>query len=234
VSKNLVRLALDVALAVTFSLLFNMLVFGGLMFHETAGLAIGVGFILHKLLGWKWIRQVTLRLLRRQVSWRTGFVYLVDLLLLLGIGYILFSGLVISRVLVPYLLRPRSSFVYVNTHKSISFIALALAGIHLGLHWDWVVGIGKRMLGIGRTGRAAGYLAHALALLALAGGLYAMNSVHYFAVLRTLLTGDNIRQILRPRPPDLVPVVATYLGVMAVFAIITFYADKLLSHRLAR
>jgi hypothetical protein len=225
-SKNWVKLALDVALAVTFALLFNMLMFGGLMFHETAGLAIGAGFILHKLLSWSWIRQVTLRLLRRQMSWRTRFIYLLDLLLLVGIGYILFSGLVISRVLVPYLLRPRSSFVYVNTHKSISFIALALAGVHLGLHWDWVVGLVKRTLGIGQMGRAAGYLAHALALLTLGGGLYAMNSVHYIAVLRTLLTGENIRDILRPRPPDLLPVAATYLGVMAVFAIVTYYADR--------
>jgi hypothetical protein len=221
-SKNLVKLALDLALALTFAWLFNMLMFGGLLFHEIAGLAIGAGFILHKLLSWGWIRQVTLRLLRPALTWRTRLGYLLDWLLLLAIAYILASGLIISKVLLPYLFDPRGAFFYVNTHRSVSFIALALVGVHIGLHGEWLLGL----LRLRQPGRALGILSHIAALLALAWGVYCLNAVRYFAVLGTLFTGENVRQFARPRPPDPLPVAAVYLGAMAVFAILTHYAAR--------
>ena len=48
--KNWVKLILDIAMAIVFALLFNHRVVTGLNFHEIAGLAIGVLFIVHILL----------------------------------------------------------------------------------------------------------------------------------------------------------------------------------------
>ncbi|OAO76476.1 hypothetical protein TAF16_2520 [Anoxybacillus flavithermus] len=45
--KNIVKIILDVSMAITFVLLMNPRVFNGLLFHEVAGLVIGVAVLVH-------------------------------------------------------------------------------------------------------------------------------------------------------------------------------------------
>ena len=56
-NKNYLKLTLDLVLAVVFALLFNVRVFGGLTFHESAGLGIGLGFLIHILLNSPWVKK---------------------------------------------------------------------------------------------------------------------------------------------------------------------------------
>jgi hypothetical protein len=113
--------------------------FYGISFHEWAGLIVGLLFILHKVLNWKWIKKVTLGFFGRCTG-RARFNYLLDIFLLTGIILMIISGIAIARTI---------DFSWLNLggtrrfwrvmHTSSSFITLALFGIHLGLHWNWIL-----------------------------------------------------------------------------------------------
>ena len=55
-------------MALTFALLFNPRVLGGLTFHETAGLAIGAAILTHILLNYRWVKNVTLKIFDQKFS----------------------------------------------------------------------------------------------------------------------------------------------------------------------
>jgi len=113
--------------------------FYGLAVHEWTGLIIGIFFILHKILNWGWIKKVTLGFFTRCPG-RARLNYLLDVLLLAGITLMILSGMAISRTIDFSWLKPGGSPIFWRVmHTSSSFITLALFGIHLGLHWNWVL-----------------------------------------------------------------------------------------------
>lgn len=113
--------------------------FYGLVFHEWAGLAIGILFLLHKILNWTWIKKVTLGFLRRSPG-RARINYILDVLLLAGMVLMILSGIAISRTIdFSWLKLGGTPMFWRLMHTSSCFITLALFGIHLGLHWNWVL-----------------------------------------------------------------------------------------------
>jgi hypothetical protein len=112
--------------------------FYGLVFHEWAGLIIGLFFILHKALDWGWIKKVTLLFFRNN-NWRSKLNYVLDVILLAGIVLMILSGISISRTIDFSWLNMENSMFWRIMHTSSSYITLALFGIHLGLHWNWVL-----------------------------------------------------------------------------------------------
>lgn len=261
---NLMKLALDIVLAIVFALLFNKRVVAGLAFHETAGLAIGLGFVIHKALNWKWIKQVTANLFTKKLSFKTRFGYILDVLLLLLVGYIMISGVLISKYLAPDL-GAGNSFLLKTTHISFSYLALLLVGIHVGLHWSWVVNTVKRVFGITQERKVLVYISKVAVVLVLVFGVYDLYSSGYssrvamvgnaFSAQQTpgftkgsggehLNRGElpNIeeRGALREGPPrgdqgfviaDVLGVLSLNLGIIAVFAIVTYYVERFLTSR---
>lgn len=115
--------------------------FFGLSFHEWAGLVIGLFFILHKILNWGWIKKVTL-LFFTKTTWRARLNYIIDVILLAGLILMILSGIAISRTIDFSWIKLGSSPNFWRVmHTSSSLITLALFGIHLGLHWNWVLNV---------------------------------------------------------------------------------------------
>lgn len=169
--KNIVKIALDILLAVVFVLLFNTRVLTGMSFHEIAGLSIGLAFLIHKALNWKWIKQVTRHIFGKNITAKARFGYVIDVLLLLSVAYILVSGLFISKVLFPDLMTGNNAF-FKTTHTAVSYFSLLLIGIHVGLHWQWVMNMVRRLLHMEKQGRVFNYIAKGLAALVFAAGIY--------------------------------------------------------------
>lgn len=136
---NIIKFALNILLAIVFLLLMDPRSFFGLSFHEWAGLIIVLFFFLHKFLNWGWIKILTVRFFSR-VPGKARINYVLDILLLVGLTLITISGMAISRTI---------DFSWINfgysggfwriMHTSSSLLTLALFGIHLGLHWKWVL-----------------------------------------------------------------------------------------------
>lgn len=136
---NRIKFALNFLLAVVMLLLMDPRSFYGLDFHEWAGLVIGLFFLLHKALNWSWIKKVTACFFRSSPG-RVRFNYVLDVLLLAGMVLMILSGIAIARTIDFSWLKMGGSRIFWRVmHTSSSYITLALFGIHLGLHWKWVL-----------------------------------------------------------------------------------------------
>lgn len=184
--KNNLKILLDLAMVITFALLLNKMVIAGQAFHEIAGLAVGLALVIHHLFNWRWIKQVTLKIFKKAAV-KTRIGYLVDLLFLITMGYILISGILISKVLFPNLTYGNQLFFKI-THISAPYVALLLLGIHLGLHWNWVMRMFKRIFGTAQNKIITEYIARATAVVVLAFGVYNIYSTDYVTKLTRLGT----------------------------------------------
>jgi hypothetical protein len=149
--RSILKLGLDILLAVTFALLLNAHVLGGLAFHETAGTLIGAAFALHVFLNWDWVVTTTRRFSQSALPPKLRIGFLLNWLLFLVMGLIILSGLLISRELVPGLRVPNGRWIQ-RVHITIAFLILGFVGVHVGLHWGWILGTGRRWFGtVGST-----------------------------------------------------------------------------------
>lgn len=57
-------------MGIIFALLFNKNVFGGMSFHEIAGLVIGFAVLIHIVLNWKSVKNVTLSIFNLKAQHR--------------------------------------------------------------------------------------------------------------------------------------------------------------------
>jgi hypothetical protein len=136
---NTVKFFLTLSITIAMILLMDPRSFFGLPFHEWAGLIIGIFFILHKVLNWGWIKKVTVSFFSKCPG-KARFNYVLDVLLLAGITLMILSGIAISHTIDFSWLKPGGSHVFWRVmHTSSSFITFGLFGIHLGLHWNWVM-----------------------------------------------------------------------------------------------
>lgn len=177
-----VKLAIDIVMAVVFVLLFNKQVLGGLTFHEIAGLAIAVIFLTHVLLNAQWVKKVTLKLFDRKLPGKTRFGYLLNLLLLLTMTFNMVSGVIISRVVFPNINVGNETWFKV-THISVSFLTFVLVAVHVGLHWQWVIQVWKKIFKVKSTKLPLGIIAKAAAILMLAFGGYEMYATGFVSKL---------------------------------------------------
>ena len=136
---NVFKFFLSLSITIVMLLLMDPRSFYDLPFHEWAGLIIGLFFILHKLLNWGWIKKVTISFFRKCPD-KARINYVLDVLLLAGITLMILSGIAISRTIDFSWFKLGGSHAFWRTmHTSSSYITLALFGIHLGLHWRWVL-----------------------------------------------------------------------------------------------
>jgi hypothetical protein len=171
--KNGLKFLLDIVMAIVLALMYNKRVLG-LSFHEIGGLALCGLFVIHKLLNRQWIKAVTPGLFSRRTPVRQRVYWVLDLLLLVCFAVILITGINISKVVFP---GSEGTMQQKVLHYAAAALALALAGVHLGLH-------------MGRIGQRIGFLqkwpvalkrtlAVALSAGVVAVGSYAVASTSY-------------------------------------------------------
>ncbi|MDQ0193596.1 DUF4405 domain-containing protein [Paenibacillus wynnii] len=192
---NYVKFALDVVIGLLFVLFFNKNVLGGLAFHEISGLFFAGAYITHILLNWGWVKRVTLKMFDRSLSWRVRGSYALNFLLMVSMTFIIVSGIMISHVVFPNINVGNEGW-FKMTHISVSFLVLALIGIHVGLHWQWVVNMCKKMTRVKKSRAWMRYVAQGLTLIILLFGLYQINQTSYVTRLASSVSafGVNTQQ----------------------------------------
>ncbi|MDP4105170.1 MAG: DUF4405 domain-containing protein [Bacillota bacterium] len=172
---NYIKFSLDLLMALLFVLFFNKRVLGGQPFHEIAGLVFAVMYFTHILLNWKWVVNVTRKIFDRKLKWNLRGSYALNLLLLICMTFVIISGILISKVVFPNIQVTNQMWFHV-THIAVSYLTLVLVGVHVGLHWQWVVNVWKKIWRIKSTFLLGRYAAKALTVLILVFGVYEMNS----------------------------------------------------------
>lgn len=176
--KNTIKIILDVILAAVMILMYNAKVLT-LSFHEIGGLILIGAFLIHICLSPKWIVSTTKKLFSKSLPARTRLLYIIDFLLLVCAAVIAVSGIMISKVV----FRGAEDRAMQAWHYFAAALALALAGIHIGLHWEFIKGMfGKvtrlpkmlgRVLGVILIAAILAYGGYSLAVSGFAGWMTA-------------------------------------------------------------
>ncbi|MBK7896662.1 MAG: DUF4405 domain-containing protein [Candidatus Promineifilaceae bacterium] len=118
----------------------------GMAIHEWLSLGLGVGFLTHILLHWRWVFETTRRLFGK-LAGQARVNYVLNLALLVAFTLIIFSGLMISEEVLPLLgLQGVHGGVWKSLHTLAAEAVVWLVGLHIALHWKWIVTNSKKYL----------------------------------------------------------------------------------------
>jgi hypothetical protein len=111
----------------------------GIFIHEWLCVALTVLFALHAALYWDWTVRVFKRFVRRLLDMsRLNFV--LDVLLFLMFVAVMLTGVMESRVVLPTLgLSAPAGIAWRILHSLTAKLLLLVVGVHVGLHWRWIV-----------------------------------------------------------------------------------------------
>jgi hypothetical protein len=120
--------------------------FSGMAVHEWLGIAFGAAITTHLLLHWQWIVEVTKRFFSK-AQWSARINYILNALLFIDITLIIFSGLMISEVALPFVgIELAQSRSWRGLHGTTADLFMVLVGLHVALHWQWIVNMFKRFV----------------------------------------------------------------------------------------
>ena len=146
VNRTTVNLLLDGVIFVAF-LVATAPEFTGLAIHEWLSIVFGAAVITHLLLHWNWVVQVTRRFFGK-VTWTSRVNYILNSLLFIGMTVIIFTGLMISEEVLPLFgLRLVRDGLWLYLHSEATDLTLLVLGLHVALHWRWIVNATNRLLG---------------------------------------------------------------------------------------
>lgn len=153
-NRNKTNLIVDSAIFLAF-LVAMAPRFSGLVVHEWLGIAFGAAITTHLLLHWQWIVEVTKRFFSK-AQWSARINYILNVLLFIDITLIIFSGLMISEVALPLVgIQLAQSGSWRGLHGTAANLFMVLVGLHIALHWQWIVNMFKRFVFTPRMPRRA-------------------------------------------------------------------------------
>jgi hypothetical protein len=119
----------------------------GIAIHEWLSIAFGAAIITHLLLHWSWIVGITRRFLGRVTS-EARLNYILNLLFFIDMTLLIFTGIMISESALPALgITPAHSLAWRRLHDLSANLALLILGLHVALHWRWLINTTKHYCG---------------------------------------------------------------------------------------
>ncbi|MEZ4656302.1 MAG: DUF4405 domain-containing protein [Caldilineaceae bacterium] len=143
VSRNTLNYLVDTVIFLAFLIVFNPHA-TGMAIHEWLGIAFAGGIMTHLLLHWQWVVGITQRFLSSATT-SARVNYIVNMLFFINMVVVIFTGIMISEEALPALgITLGNSFIWKMVHTTASDVALGLLGVHVALHWRWIVNTTKR------------------------------------------------------------------------------------------
>lgn len=159
-----------------FIVLLMKIAFSGLVWHEVLGLGLYVMFFLHHILNLKYTLAIARQFFSGKVKFSVKAGLILDLLLLIVVGGLLFTSLQISNYLFWFkeldYLWPELSAV----HAGLAYLTLILIGLHIGLHWSSVMKRLGKLMGSGHLGKAGSFVMRIAALGLVAAGIFSISA----------------------------------------------------------
>lgn len=144
-NQTKIKLVIDITIFIAFLVAMDPHS-SGFPVHEWLATSLIAALIVHLLLSWDWISQVTRRFLGKMNN-ASRVNYLLNWLLFIDGTVMMLSGFMISESLLPSLgiTIPRN-FAWRSLHDLSANLFLLLLGLHTALHWSWVVDAFKRYI----------------------------------------------------------------------------------------
>jgi hypothetical protein len=134
----------DLVLLLAFTVAYSYGYTGDII-HEWLGIGIAVALLLHLTLHWDWVIRTTRRMLNPRGH--DKLIWGVNLALLLAMTLCIASGILISRIALPYVgIYPLGGPFWSRLHLLSAQVTLWLVPVHLALRWRWLLRVGRRLL----------------------------------------------------------------------------------------
>lgn len=213
--KRTARVVVDLGMTVLLLLLMAYS-FIGEEAHEWLGAAMLLLFVLHHIWNFTWCRNLAKG---RYTPFRVVQTVVAGLLLVTMVGSMA-SGIVLSRYAFGFLPPHGGQALARAIHLPCAYWGFGLMSLHLGLHWNMVLGMVRQRMGR-KPGRAWTWV---LRLLAMAVALYGAacfchNDIASYLLMRTHFVFYDFGQ-------PLALFFAEYLAIMGLFVCIAYYLGK--------
>ncbi len=153
-NSNRTKLLLDIGTFLAFLIAMDPRS-SGIAVHEWLTIALAATIIVHLLLNWEWIVNMTRRIFGKGLN-GARINYVLNWLLFIDGILIMLSGIMISEVAVPALgLSLPMDFSWRRLHDMSANLSLLIMGLHLAMHWNWIVTTFKRVFLGGGLKKAA-------------------------------------------------------------------------------
>ncbi|CAM3606633.1 DUF4405 domain-containing protein [Zobellia roscoffensis] len=117
----------------------------GVPIHEWASFIIIMPFFLHLIINWEWIRANSNKFFKKQPN-KTRFDNVFNWILYLFMVVVTLSGIVISESALPLVgIHFEPDAFWSKIHDVSATLFMALLGVHIALHWKWIVGAFKKL-----------------------------------------------------------------------------------------
>lgn len=164
-----IKVLIDICMTI---LLFVLMAFHyvGAQWHEITGTAMLILFILHHIVNGNWYKNLG------RGKYRSGRILLtvVDVILLIDMLLLMFSGITMSRHVFRILDLPVSKAWAREIHMTASYMGFLLMGFHIGLHYGMIMGMVKRVFSITKRNVVRIWILRGLAALIAVYGVYAL------------------------------------------------------------
>lgn len=148
------KFLLDIVMMLLMLVLMK-LTFTGIMWHELIGLGIFLLFAVHKAINYKTIVCFIKNFSKKDIGFKVKIMSLLDIVLFVDVAMMTFSGIMISREVFGLAQTNENLAFWSALHHSMSYLALILISIHVGLHWAEIMCRVKKGLAIQRIGKVA-------------------------------------------------------------------------------
>ncbi|MDM8520128.1 DUF4405 domain-containing protein [Anaerolineales bacterium HSG6] len=142
-SSNQIKLYADIILLTAF-ILTNVPHATGIPLHEWISILFIIPILVHILLDWKWVVNVTKRMFKR-LPGEVRFNHIWDLLIFIMMVFVLLNGFLISEAALPALgIHVTIDPFWSAMHNQSANLLMVMVGVHLAMHWSWIVSMIKR------------------------------------------------------------------------------------------
>ena len=216
--KNIIKFILDIAMAVLFITFFNKNLIS-FKFHIIGGYVFAAFILVHMILNKKWIINISKRLFDKKLKLRVKISYILSLFLFISIFSIIASGVLMMKATT----YDRVMF-WKMLHFGASYLSIALIGMHIGLYWNFIMNMFKKIFKIKESNSISKILVNSVVIIVLILGIYTTYRTEYFTKVTNTLT--YVAQHIKPQDHlTFTDLSITYGSIISIFAISTYYSD---------
>ena len=214
--KLIAKILVDIGMTVALLMLMSYSLIGEEA-HEWIGSTMFVLFIVHHILNIQWCKNL---FKGRYTAFRTAQTLLVVLMLCCMVGSMV-SGIVMSRHVFSALPIEGGSSWARTVHMICAYWGFVIMSLHLGFHWNMMMGMGKKMFK--KPSKARKWVTRGTAFAIAGYGAYAFvkRQIGEYMLLKTPFVFFDFEE-------PLIFFFLDYLAVMGLFVCIGHYGSKLL------
>lgn len=210
--KTVIKIIIDVLMTASMPALMAYMLIGAKL-HEWIGAGIFLLFILHHILNYKWISS----LFKGKYTVVRAVNTAVNILVFVCMLGLMYSGIVLSRYVFTLLPIEGGAAFARKIHMLCSYWGFALMSLHLGMHWNFVMGTVRKMTNAKKSNiRSIAF--KVLAAFAAGYGIYAFikRGIADYMLLKTQFVFFDMSE-------PLIDFLLDYAAIMGLFAIIGHY-----------